>query len=156
MTSQILHFIKQASYLRVAKDRVVRLKYLVFNRESGAIIEFRDDLYYLHGGYGGAFPRVEEALEGMQVGAKVELALTIDEAYGQRDPAMIITGPADHFPPRSATDRRAPRRACPRWPCGRFRGDAHCRRTHYCRWQPSRGRHPFASGTGGTRYPSRH
>jgi len=101
MTHQILHFVKQPSYLRIAKDRVVRLKYLVFNGESAAIIEFRDDLYYLHGGYGGAFPKVEAALEGEQVGAKVELSLTADEAYGPRDPAMIITGPADQFPPEA-------------------------------------------------------
>ena len=98
MTSQILHFVKQPGYLRITKDRVVRLKYLVFNGESNAIIEFRDDLYYLHGGYGGAFPKVEAALEGEQVGAKVELTLAADEAYGARDAAMVITGPADHFP----------------------------------------------------------
>ncbi len=101
MTGQILHFVKQPNYLRIAKNRVVRLKYLVFNGETNAIIEFRDDLYYLHGGYGGAFPKVEEALEGEQVGAKVELTLTADEAYGPRDPALIITGPADHFPPEA-------------------------------------------------------
>jgi len=101
MSSQILHFVKQLSYLRVAKDRVVRLKSLVFNGETDAIIEFRDDLYYLHGGYGGAFPKVEKALEGEQVGAKVELTLTAEEAYGERDPAMVITGPADHFPPEA-------------------------------------------------------
>lgn len=101
MTSQILHFVKKPSYLRITKDRVVRLKYLVFNGESGAIIEFRDDLYYLHGGYGGAFPKVEEALEGEQEGAKLELTLTAEQAYGQRDPAMVITGPADHFPPEA-------------------------------------------------------
>src|SRR5512139_1347510 len=101
MTSQILHFVKQPSYLRIAKDRVVRLKYLVFNADTNEIIEFRDDLYYLHGGYGGAFPKAEAALEGEQVGAKVELSLTADEAYGPRDPAMVITGPADHFPPEA-------------------------------------------------------
>jgi len=101
MSSQILHFVKQPSYLRVAKDRVVRLKYLVFNGETDAIIEFRDDLYYLHGGYGGAFPKVEATLEGEQIGAKAELRLTAEEAYGERDPAMVITGPADHFPPEA-------------------------------------------------------
>lgn len=101
MSSEILHFVKQTSYLRIAKDRVVRLKYLVFHGETGAIIEFRDDLYYLHGGYGGAFPKVEEALEGEQVGAEVELSLTAEQAYGQRDPALVITGPADHFPPEA-------------------------------------------------------
>ncbi|HEY0721568.1 MAG TPA: peptidylprolyl isomerase [Gammaproteobacteria bacterium] len=101
MSSQILHFVKQPGYLRIAKDRVVRLKYLVFHGESDAVIEFRDDLYYLHGGYGGAFAKVEAALEGEQVGAKVELQLTAEEAYGPRDPAMVITGPADHFPPEA-------------------------------------------------------
>lgn len=101
MTSQILHFVRQPSTLRIARDRVVRLKYLVFNAETEEIIEFRDDLYYLHGGYGGAFVKVEEALEGEAVGAKVELSLTAEEAYGPRDPAMVITGPADHFPPEA-------------------------------------------------------
>ncbi len=101
MTSQPLHFVKQPSYLRIARDRVVRLKYLVFHGETDAVIEFRDDLYYLHGGYGGAFAKVEEALEGEQVGAKVELHLSAAEAYGPRDPAMVITGPADHFPPEA-------------------------------------------------------
>jgi FKBP-type peptidyl-prolyl cis-trans isomerase SlyD len=101
MTSQILTFVKKSSYLRIAKNRVVRLKYLVFNGETGAIIEYRDDLYYLHGGYGGAFPKVEAALDDEEVGAKVELTLTADEAYGPRDPAMVITGPADHFPPEA-------------------------------------------------------
>jgi len=101
MTSQILNFVKKPSYLRISKNRVVRLKYLVYNGETEAIIEFRDDLYYLHGGYGGAFPKVEEALDGEEVGAKVELTLTAEEAYGPRDPAMIITGPADQFPPEA-------------------------------------------------------
>lgn len=101
MTSQILNFVKKPSYLRIGKDRVVRLKYLVFNGETDVIIEFRDDLYYLHGGYGGAFPKVEEVLEGGEVGAKAELALTAEEAYGPRDPAMVITGPAEEFPPEA-------------------------------------------------------
>ncbi len=101
MTEQTLHFLKKPDYQRIAKDKVVRLKYLVSDADSKETIEYRDDLYYLHGGYGGALPKVEEALQGEEVGAKVEVALPAEEAYGPFDPALRITDHADNFPPEA-------------------------------------------------------
>ncbi len=98
MSEQILHFIKKPSYRRVARDRVVRLKYAVFDADQGSIIEYRDDLYHLHGGYSDAFPKVEAALEGREVGDQVEVTLVPADGYGERLPALVITGPADQFP----------------------------------------------------------
>ncbi len=102
MADQKLHFIKKPSYKRVGKDMVVQLRYALFDLDrDGEALEFRDDLHYLHGGYGGAFPKVEEALEGAEVGAKVELDLAPEDAFGPRNPALVITGPESDFPPEA-------------------------------------------------------
>jgi FKBP-type peptidyl-prolyl cis-trans isomerase SlyD len=100
MTSQILHFVPRPKD-RIGKDKVVRLRYAVFEAGGGGVIEFRDDLYYLHGGYGGAFPKVEQALEGCGPEEKVEVELTADEAYGRRDPARVVTVLLEDLPPEA-------------------------------------------------------
>lgn len=98
MTDQVVHFVKKPSYLRIARDRVARLKYAVLDMDTQRTLEFRDDLYHLHGGYGGAFPKVEQALEGLEVGDKVEVDLTPEEGYGAHLEELVITAPAEHFP----------------------------------------------------------
>lgn len=96
--SKTLHFVKRRNYQGVVKDKVVRLRYAVFEQGSEQALAFDDDLYYLHGGYGGAFPKVEEALEGLGVDAKMEVELTADEAYGRYDPALCLAVPATEIP----------------------------------------------------------
>ena len=98
MSEQKLHFISKPNYGRIGKDKVVRLRYAVFDRDSGQALEFRDDLYYLHGGYGGAFPKVEAALEGMEVMGKTEVALDPEEGYGAYDPGLRIIAALEQFP----------------------------------------------------------
>lgn len=99
MTSKPLHFIKKPNYTRIGKDRVIRLKYALFDANDGSTIEFRDDLYYLHGGYGGAFAKVEEALEGLDVGAKTEVLVDADEGYGRHDPNLLLKVAEEEIPP---------------------------------------------------------
>ena len=98
MSTESLHFVKKRSYQRIAKDRAVRLKYAVFDQRDASVIEYRDDLYYLHGGYGGAFPAVETALEGKGVGDTVELELSPAQAYGERDESLSFDVPAATIP----------------------------------------------------------
>lgn len=101
MSDQKLHFVQKPNYDRIGQDKVVRLKYALFDRDGDKALEYRDDLYYLHGGYGGAFPKVEAALVGLEVHAKAEVELTPEEAYGPRDPALLITQPVQDFPPEA-------------------------------------------------------
>ena len=101
MSEQVLHFVPKPSYLRVDRDRVVRLKYALFDADSDEIIEYRDDLYYLHGHAGQQFPKIEAALAGLEVGEKVEVELGPADGYGERDPDLVITGPIEHFPPEA-------------------------------------------------------
>ena len=101
MSEQKLHFISKPSYGRIRKDKVVRLRYALFDRDGGHALEFRDDLYYLHGGYGGAFARIEAALEGMEIQGKTEVELEPEEGYGRFDPALRVTAPLETFPPEA-------------------------------------------------------
>ena len=96
--SRTLHFVQRRNYQSIVKDKVVRLRYAVFEQGSEQALAYDDDLYYLHGGYGGAFPKVEEALEGLGVDAKMEVELSVDEAYGPYDPDLCLAVPAEEIP----------------------------------------------------------
>ena len=98
MTENKLHFIKKPNYSRVSKDKVVRLRFMIRNAENKETLEFRDDLYYLHGGYGGAFPDVEAALEGHEVGAKVEVTVAHERGFGPVRPDLRIELPLSELP----------------------------------------------------------
>ena len=81
----------------VSQDKVVRLDFRVTDRGSGQLLQYGDDLVYLHGGYGGAFPKVELAMEGCRVGDRVSLELCPAEGYGMRRPELVISVPSDEF-----------------------------------------------------------
>jgi FKBP-type peptidyl-prolyl cis-trans isomerase SlyD len=98
METKPLQFVKKRSYRTITKDRVVRLRYGVFEQGTDQALAYRDDLFYLHGGYGGAFPKVEQALEGLGVDAKVEVLLAPSEGYGERDSALEMSVPSDEIP----------------------------------------------------------
>ncbi|EDN66294.1 fkbp-type peptidyl-prolyl cis-trans isomerase [Beggiatoa sp. PS] len=100
MTEQILHFVQKPKYTIVSKNKVIQLKYALFDA-TDRILEYRDDLTYLHGGYGGAFPKVEQSLEGLEVGMKCEVQLTPREGFGIFNPFLVMTEPALHFPPEA-------------------------------------------------------
>lgn len=103
MSDQILQFHKKSSYSRIRKDKVVTLRYAVSDTDTGQTLEYRDDLIYLHGGYGGAFPKMEAVLEGMTVGDSTPLELEVEEAFGPRREELTVTAPAEHFPPEATT-----------------------------------------------------
>lgn len=98
MTEQPLHFVRKRQYTRIAKDKVVTLKSAVLDATTDALIEYRSDLTYLHGGYGGAPAKVEQALEGLTVDSHVEVSLSPEEGYGAHDPRLLMTLPATDLP----------------------------------------------------------
>lgn len=98
METKTVEFIKQRNYQSIAKDKVARLRYVVFEQGTEQALAFRDDLYYLHGGYGGAFPKVEAALEGMKIDSKVEVLMTPEECYGERDSALEMSVAIEQIP----------------------------------------------------------
>lgn len=81
----------------VGQDKVVRLGFRVSDAGSGELLQFGDDLFYLHGGYGGAFPKVEQAIEGCRVGDSARVVLSPEDGYGYPDPSLVLVVPSQDF-----------------------------------------------------------
>ncbi|MBX9963102.1 MAG: peptidylprolyl isomerase [Burkholderiales bacterium] len=82
----------------VAKNTVVSLNYELLDTD-GKVIEKTDrPISYLHGGYDGIFPRVEEALHGRKTGESCSVKLAPDDAFGEYDKELIRTEPRNLFP----------------------------------------------------------
>jgi FKBP-type peptidyl-prolyl cis-trans isomerase SlyD len=84
--------------MKIAKDTVVSLRYELSDA-NGALLEKTDDpISYLHGGYDGIFPTVEEVLHGKDVGSKFEVTMEPDEAFGEYEHELVRTEPRNLFP----------------------------------------------------------
>jgi FKBP-type peptidyl-prolyl cis-trans isomerase SlyD len=84
--------------MKIEKNAVVTLTYAL-NDASGALIEQASEpISYLHGGFDGIFPAVEEALHGKEVGEKFIVSMTPDEAFGEYEHDLVRVEPRDMFP----------------------------------------------------------
>src|SRR5439155_1411590 len=77
---------------------VVRLRYELHDCDGHALEDEGAELEYLHGGFGGVFPKVEQALEGKDVGEEVSVTLDPDDAFGEYDAELLRVEPRNRFP----------------------------------------------------------
>jgi FKBP-type peptidyl-prolyl cis-trans isomerase SlyD len=84
--------------MRIESGRVVRLEYEMKDCDGEPVEDEGAHLEYLHGGFGGIFPKVEEALEGKDVGHEVKLTLEPEDAFGDYDAELLRVEPRSRFP----------------------------------------------------------
>ena len=84
--------------MNIEKDTVVTLHYEMFDANNQLIDKTEEPIAYLHGGYDGIFPLVEEALHGKAVGEEVDVTLSPDDAFGEQDPELVRIEPLNVFP----------------------------------------------------------
>lgn len=84
--------------MSIKKNSVVTLHYEMFNAEDQLIDKTEQPIAYLHGGYDGIFPLVEEALHEKNVGDMVEVVMQPEDAFGEHEPELIRIEPVDAFP----------------------------------------------------------
>ena len=84
--------------MQIAKDTVVTLHYEMFDAENTLLDKTEEPIAYLHGGYDGIFPLVEEALHGKAVGDSVDVKLTPDDAFGDPEEELVRVEDLDVFP----------------------------------------------------------
>ncbi|WP_020201479.1 peptidylprolyl isomerase, partial [Cupriavidus sp. WS] len=84
--------------MKIAKNTVVSVVYKLSDAQGNLIEESDEPMVYLHGGYDGTFPKIEEALEGHEAGFETQLQLEPDEAFGDYDAEMVKVEPRDRFP----------------------------------------------------------
>lgn len=84
--------------MKIAKDMVVSVRYEIFDANGSLLEETGEPISYLHGGYDGIFPTVEEALQDKEVGAKLNLRITPENAFGEYDHDLVRVEPRNLFP----------------------------------------------------------
>lgn len=84
--------------MQIAKNTVVTLKYSVTDSDGNVVDEGAMPLVYLHGGYDGIFPVLEEALQGKNVGDELKVKLQPEEAFGDYDAELVVIEARSLFP----------------------------------------------------------
>jgi len=84
--------------MNIAKNSVVSLRYELFDADGTLLEKIEEPVSYLHGGYDGIFPLVEETLHGKATGEQCTVTMTPDEAFGEYDHDLVRVEPRNLFP----------------------------------------------------------
>jgi FKBP-type peptidyl-prolyl cis-trans isomerase SlyD len=84
--------------MQVAKNTVVTLNYQVADSDGNLVDGGEQPIIYLHGGYDGIFPLIEEALQGKDVGEQLEVKLQPADAFGDYDAELVMIEARSLFP----------------------------------------------------------
>ena len=84
--------------MKIAKDSIVSLKYELFDTTGELLEQVETPISYLHGGYDGIFPLVEEALHGKGVGDQCSVTMQPDDAFGEYDHGLVEVEARSSFP----------------------------------------------------------
>jgi len=82
----------------IERGKVVTLAYELRDSDGKSLEADDAQMAYLHGGFGGIFPKVEAALEGKDVGHEVSLTLEPEDAFGEYDADLLRVEPRARFP----------------------------------------------------------
>lgn len=82
--------------MKIDQGAIVSLDVTMYDAQGNLLERSDEPLMYLHG-HDDVFPRVEAALVGKEVGARVALQLEPEEAFGDYDPALVLLMPLDNL-----------------------------------------------------------
>lgn len=88
--------------MQIDQDTVVSLDVQLADVHGNLIQQSAEAVQYLHGGYEGIFPLVEEALQGKAPGESVEVRLEPEDAFGEYDAELLQLAERAQFPPELA------------------------------------------------------
>ena len=84
--------------MKIAKNTVVTVNYKLSDAQGNLIEEGREPMVYLHGGYENTLPKIEEALDGKDVGFETTIQIEPDDAFGEYDADLVKVEPRDRLP----------------------------------------------------------
>lgn len=88
--------------MQIAKNTVVTLMFELMDAQGNLIEKTEEPIAYLHGGFDGIFPLVEQALDGKKAGDSCEVRLAPTDAFGDYDAELVHVESRDKFPPEVA------------------------------------------------------
>jgi FKBP-type peptidyl-prolyl cis-trans isomerase SlyD len=92
------HYRMKGRVMKIAKNTVVTVHYKLSDAQGNLIEESRDPMVYLHGGYENTLPKIEEALEGKDVGYQTSIQIEPEDAFGEYDSSLIKIESRDRLP----------------------------------------------------------
>ena len=84
--------------MKIEKNTVVSLRYKLTDAQNNVLEEPDAPMVYLHGGYEGTFPKIENILDGQDIGYEASIQLEPGEAFGEYDPELLKIEPRTRFP----------------------------------------------------------
>ena len=84
--------------MRIVKNTVVSLSYELSDSTGKILEKAGSPITYLHGGYDGIFPMVEEALHDKEVGHTCLVYMEPENTFGEYDSDLVRMEPRDAFP----------------------------------------------------------
>ncbi|OGA34278.1 MAG: peptidylprolyl isomerase [Betaproteobacteria bacterium RIFCSPLOWO2_12_FULL_64_23] len=85
--------------MQIAQDTVVALDVRLSDVHGNLIQRSAEAVQYLHGGYDGIFPLVEQALQGRAPGENIDVRLDPADAFGEYDAELVRLAERTQFPP---------------------------------------------------------
>lgn len=76
----------------------VRLRVIIRDAEDAPVQDEATEAECVFG-YGALLPALEEAIQGMEQGARKQVTLKPEDAFGERDPKAVLEVLRDEFPP---------------------------------------------------------
>lgn len=86
------------SAMKIEKNTIVSLVYRLTDAQDNLIEESGDPMIYLHGGYEGTFPKIEEILDGQELGFETQIQLEPEDAFGDYDSNLLKVESRSRFP----------------------------------------------------------
>ena len=83
---------------KICSNTVVTLTYNLTDPDGNMLDEGNQPIVYLHGGYGGVFTPIEDALEGKTAGDTLTVKLQPNDAFGEYDFELLQIEPVENLP----------------------------------------------------------
>ncbi len=85
--------------MNIFSNCVVTMNFRLFDVDGELIEKNETPVMYLHGGYSGIFPKVEDALNGKTTGDQIRISLEPNEGFGDYAPELIRLVDVKKLPP---------------------------------------------------------
>lgn len=84
--------------MKIGKNTVVTVEYVLSDTQGNVIEQGNEPMIYLHGGYETTLPKIEEALDGQELGFRTEIQLEPEDAFGDYDAQLVKVEPRNRLP----------------------------------------------------------
>jgi FKBP-type peptidyl-prolyl cis-trans isomerase SlyD len=84
--------------MKIAQNTVVTVNYKLSDAQNNLIEDGAQPMVYLHGGYENTLPKIEEELDGKDVGYTSTLQIEPEDAFGDYDPSLLKVEERNRLP----------------------------------------------------------